>query len=291
LAHERGGLEADVSAYNGLLKVSGGTTSVAIAGTDYASASHTHSATDVTSGTFDNARINWASPNAIGGTTANTGTFSEARVTGSVGTERGVTLRTLTSNRWRMIVTSSTESGGNTGSNFSIVRHNDDGTTIGNALVITRTTGAITTPAVYSTTVTSSPRAVYADSTGLLGYLVSLGRYKTSVVPLSEREGTVDMIRALAPSAYYYVDDLTGQVQFGFIAEQVEAVSPHLCYYDHVVDADGNETGLNLAGVNYQSLHALSIAGVQHALDRCDKIEATISTLLARIEVLEGLLA
>ena len=35
LSHEKGGLEADVSAYNGLIKISGGTTSQAVAGTDY----------------------------------------------------------------------------------------------------------------------------------------------------------------------------------------------------------------------------------------------------------------
>lgn len=36
LVHERGGLEADVSAYAGLVKISGGVTSQATAGTDYA---------------------------------------------------------------------------------------------------------------------------------------------------------------------------------------------------------------------------------------------------------------
>jgi hypothetical protein len=40
LAHERGGLEADVSAYNGIVKISGGSTSVAVANTDFAAATH-----------------------------------------------------------------------------------------------------------------------------------------------------------------------------------------------------------------------------------------------------------
>jgi hypothetical protein len=35
LKHERGGLELDVSAYSGILKISGGTTSQAVAGTDF----------------------------------------------------------------------------------------------------------------------------------------------------------------------------------------------------------------------------------------------------------------
>lgn len=40
LVHERGGLEADVSAYSGLVKISGGATSQAVANTDYAAATH-----------------------------------------------------------------------------------------------------------------------------------------------------------------------------------------------------------------------------------------------------------
>jgi hypothetical protein len=41
-----------------------------------AAASHTHAAADVTTGTFDNARINFAAPPAIGNTTAAAGTFT-----------------------------------------------------------------------------------------------------------------------------------------------------------------------------------------------------------------------
>lgn len=56
LRHERGGLEADVSAYSGLVKISGGSTSQAVAGTDYANASHNHAASDINSGTLTHER-------------------------------------------------------------------------------------------------------------------------------------------------------------------------------------------------------------------------------------------
>jgi hypothetical protein len=46
-----------------------------------AAASHSHAASDVTSGTFDNARINFAAPAAIGGTTAAAGTFTNVTAT------------------------------------------------------------------------------------------------------------------------------------------------------------------------------------------------------------------
>lgn len=48
LAHERGGLEADVSAYSGLIKISGGATSQAVAGTDYSTSSATETLTNKT---------------------------------------------------------------------------------------------------------------------------------------------------------------------------------------------------------------------------------------------------
>lgn len=50
VAHERGGLEADVSAYSGLLKISAGSTSQAVAGTDYITPSGSESLSNKTLG-------------------------------------------------------------------------------------------------------------------------------------------------------------------------------------------------------------------------------------------------
>jgi hypothetical protein len=51
-------------------------TAAAAATTDFAAAVHAHAASDVTTGTFDNARINFAAPSSIGSTTAAAGTFT-----------------------------------------------------------------------------------------------------------------------------------------------------------------------------------------------------------------------
>jgi hypothetical protein len=45
---------------------------------------HTHAAADITSGTLDNARVNFAAPSAIGGTTAAAGSFTTLSATGIV---------------------------------------------------------------------------------------------------------------------------------------------------------------------------------------------------------------
>lgn len=53
LSAARGGLGADASAFSGIIKMNGaGVASVASAGTDYAAASHTHAASQITAGTF-----------------------------------------------------------------------------------------------------------------------------------------------------------------------------------------------------------------------------------------------
>ncbi len=51
-------------------------TAAAAATTDFAAAVHAHAASDVTTGTFDNARVNFAAPAAIGSTTPAAGTFT-----------------------------------------------------------------------------------------------------------------------------------------------------------------------------------------------------------------------
>jgi hypothetical protein len=75
-------------------------TAAAAATTDFAAAVHTHAASDVTTGTFDNARINFAAPAAIGNTTRNTGAFTtlsasttlNVTTAGSTAAETGATL-------------------------------------------------------------------------------------------------------------------------------------------------------------------------------------------------------
>lgn len=64
-----------------------------------ASSSHTHAASDVSSGVLDNDRINWAEPSAIGGTTPAAGTFTTLSAGASgfaVDADGNVTAKSLT---------------------------------------------------------------------------------------------------------------------------------------------------------------------------------------------------
>ena len=51
---------------------------------NYAAISHTHDAADIVSGVLDNARVNWAAPGAIGGTTPAAGAFDGLQAIGNV---------------------------------------------------------------------------------------------------------------------------------------------------------------------------------------------------------------
>lgn len=67
------------------------------------------------------------------------------RVRGAAGTDRSLFFSTLGSKRWALSENNVAEGGGNLGSNFVITRYDDSGTSLGNALVIARSTGAIST--------------------------------------------------------------------------------------------------------------------------------------------------
>ncbi|NDE90620.1 MAG: hypothetical protein EB059_05720 [Alphaproteobacteria bacterium] len=67
------------------------------------------------------------------------------RVRGPKQTDRSVVFSTLGSARWALSENSVDETGSDVGSNFVITRYSDAGTSLGNVLAITRSTGAIST--------------------------------------------------------------------------------------------------------------------------------------------------
>jgi hypothetical protein len=119
-----------------------------------------HSATLITSGTLDNARVNWAAPSAIGSTTPAAGTFTTLTTSGNVlisgsgaefqisapaGSYRNTRYQTTVSgtptNRFNVAVNNTAESGSNAGSDFVIRAFDDSGTFLSQPFSITRSTG------------------------------------------------------------------------------------------------------------------------------------------------------
>ena len=172
---------------------------------------HTHAAADITSGTLNNARVNWAAPSAIGGTTPAQGTFTN-----------------------------------------------------------------ITSTTVYGNLISGTTRALYVKDNGAFGYISSLRELKHNITPLGARNHFMEELRALTPVRFQYNED--DSVHYGFIAEDVEAVNPEWCVYDQD----------RLTSVQYHELHAVAIAGLQHALDKIDELEAKVARLEKIIDRLDG---
>ncbi|MGO9036958.1 MAG: tail fiber domain-containing protein [Steroidobacteraceae bacterium] len=98
---------------------------------------------------------------------------------------------------------------------------------------------------------TDSPRAVYVNSVGQLGYLPSAQRYKTDVVPMGSATQRMEQLR---PVTFRLKDDASRTVQYGLIAEEVAKVYPELVQRD----SDGR-----IDGVRYEELAPMLLNEVQ----------------------------
>ena len=134
------------------------------------------------------------------------------------------------------------------------------------------TSGNLTVPAMYATTVTT-PRNVFIDSTGKMGGISSVRASKSNIVPLA----TAAWINALNPVTFNYkkrdeagayLDEVEDEKQYGLIAEDVEAINPDLCVYNIV---DGQKV---LAGVHYDRMIAPLIKAIQELTARLAVLEA-----------------
>lgn len=122
---------------------------------------------------------------------------------------------------------------------------------------------------LYGNTVSASPRALYVDSNGFIGYQSSTRASKTNIASISD----TSWLSALNPVTFNYrkkdadgnyTDIAESDVSYGLVAEEVEAVNPDLCTYTDGV----------LAGVNYEKLIAPLVKKVQELEARLAALEA-----------------
>lgn len=119
--------------------------------------------------------------------------------------------------------------------------------------------GVVTMPAVYSDTVTG--RDLYISSTGQLGYVSSVREAKTNFAKFDST-----FIYDLSPVSFNYrktesdfegnityLDEWEEELEYGLIADEVEAVNKELVFYD----------GDKLAGVSYKKLIVPLVQEVQ----------------------------
>jgi len=145
--------------------------------------------------------------------------------------------------------------------------------------------GGIYAPDVYTTATATPRRAMYVDSTGLLGYQPSSLRYKENVVNMED----IDWLYNLRPVNFDYKDHIetkydkygneytvtipgTDVQEYGLIAEEVESVNALLVSY--------NEDGL-VETVEYDKLVTPMLKAIQDQKGNMDP-------LLERIKVIDN---
>jgi len=138
------------------------------------------------------------------------------------------------------------------------------------------TSGNLTVPAMYSTTVTT-PRNVFIDSTGKMGGISSTRASKTNISQLD----TASWIYELNPVTFNYLkkdeegeylEEFESEQQFGLIAEEVELVKPELCIY----------TDDKVSGIHYDRMIAPLIKAIQELKASNDALTARIAQLEAK---------
>jgi hypothetical protein len=136
--------------------------------------------------------------------------------------------------------------------------------------------GNLTVPAMYSTTVTT-PRNVFIDSTGKMGGISSTRSSKTNISQLD----TASWIYELNPVTFNYLkkdeegeylEEFEEEQQFGLIAEEVELVKPELCIY---IDD-------KVSGIHYDRMIAPLIKAIQELKASNDALTARIAQLEAK---------
>jgi hypothetical protein len=120
----------------------------------------------------------------------------------------------------------------------------------------------------YNNVVSSTPKIVYVNSAGELGYLSSSLRYKENIENVSYGLNEVLNLRSVI---YNYKTDPDAPKSIGFIAEEVEELVPEAVYYK-----DGQPDALN-----YEFIIPLLAKAIQEQ-------QAMIEDLKARVAALGG---
>ncbi len=118
--------------------------------------------------------------------------------------------------------------------------------------------------------------AVFVTSTGKLGTVnvPSSARFKDEIKPMDKAS---EVILALKPVTFHYKKEIdpNGLRQFGLVAEEVEKIAPDLVRRDR----DGK-----LQTVRYDAVNAMLLNEFLREHQKVEKLEATVSTLLAMVK-------
>jgi hypothetical protein len=120
-------------------------------------------------------------------------------------------------------------------------------------------------PSVYGNTVGGSGIAMYIDSSGNMGTVVSSQRFKERITDMGNRSSRIMDLR---PVNFAYKHDESHAIQWGLIAEEVNQVMPELVAFDIM--------GVPYS-VRYQDLTSMLLNELQKLSKRVNELEVKLS--------------
>lgn len=142
----------------------------------------------------------------------------------------------------------------------------------GSGGVTLRNDGVMIAPAVYGTVVSASLRDIQMDSSGFFGYSTSTRATKGNIEDLSD----VSWLYNLNPVSFNRKvngEELSPELEYGLIAEDVEEVNADLCFYNET------DNGKELAGITYSKLITPLLKALQEANAKIETLEAKVTAL------------
>ena len=88
-----------------------------------------------------------------------------------------------------------------------------------------------------------------------------------------------DDVKSFKFKKYRYKSNPNGQLQLGVIAQDLEESSPGLVYETKDEDTKGNYLGTVTKNVKYSILYMKAVVALQEAMDRIEKLEASVAEL------------
>ena len=90
-----------------------------------------------------------------------------------------------------------------------------------------------------------------------------------------------DDVKALSKvvKKYQFINDPEKKTQLGFVAQDVQEISPGIIVHNPDIDKDGKKTGTETLGVAYSVAYMKAFKALGEALERIEKLEADIAAL------------
>jgi hypothetical protein len=181
------------------------------------------------------AALNTDKAELSGATFAALCTFPDISLDNSAGINRLIRFRTSGLSRFNFYVSSESEDGSNSGSNLLLNRYDDAGNLIASVIAVTRSSGLVKMPGIYSNT-TANAANIYAGSDGSILRSTSSPKFKNIMEPISI-EYSKNIFEIAKKCTVFYKSksehDNPDWTFYGLDADKIAEIEPRLAHWGY----------------------------------------------------------